>query len=1241
MGDLQRELDRLQQHVIHLRQTSRFREAVNTAARICELTRQRSGEGHLDYAASLNNLAELQQELADYAAAERLYSQALAISEAAPERDRRLASGILGNLGQLYHAIGRFDAAEPLLRRALEVARDACGETGRELATALNALARFHEATGQFPQAEPLFREALEVLQRSVPGDDPDLATALNNLGALHASMGRFRDAKPLLEQGLAIRRQVLGHYHDDTAQSLSNLAAVHKALGDFRCAKLGLREALKIRQKLHGSHNPALATTLDNLASVLRITADYKEAKQLFQRALQIRRAVLLPDHPDVALSLSNLAGLHVAVADYSAAIPLYEQALLLRRQRLGDHHPDVANTLSGLSVAYNALGDYKAAEPLLIEALSIRRRTLDADHPDVATSLDNLAALYREKGAFDLADPLFREALEIRRRVLGDQHPETAISMNNLSALYRAMGDYVLAEGHALGALEINRKVLGGEHPRTVTGMHNLAGLYRAMGRGVAAEPLYRQALEITGRTLGKRHPHFVQSLNSLAALHYSRHNFVEALPLFEEARAIRRNILGSDHPFVANTLNNLALTRCAIGDNAAAEPLLREAIRIWKRSLGADHPDLATGIANLARVLAALDRPREALRQIGRLVAVLDRVIGRVFSVSSERRRMAYLATIRRALDLSISLILLDHPIQPELAALGLDLVFRRKGLGAEALATQRDAILGGRHLDLVEALRAWTLLRQQIASKALAGPGRGSIEMHRQELAEWEARREELEARLARKIPEMNMARRFDAADRRAIAGALPAKSVLVEFFRYEMFNFAAVPARGDASWGPAHYLAFILQAGKPETVNVVELGPSAPIDQMVGRLRSAITGENDSARARGEQQTVAQKNDKVIVRHARPLNDAATSTVAEVGRTVCAAVFEPILPYLVGTRLFLAPDGDLARLPFEVLPIRGNRCVIDDYRISYLAVGRDAVHFDIPCFTQPADPLVLADPDFDLTAAGAPAETSPEPERRSRDFRGAHLWFGELPGTRTEGNEVSRLLGVSPLLGTFALEGRLKASRSPRILHLASHGFFLPDQAGGSTAKADEADGLSGVDRLLRLEDPLLRSGLALAGANTWLAGGMLPAEAEDGILTAEDVVGLDLVDTELVILSACETGLGQIQIGEGVFGLRRAFVLAGAKTLVMSLWKVPDQATQELMVDFYRRILRGETRAAALREAQLSTRKKYPHPLFWAAFICQGDPGPLLSQPPSLRSLLLDIQTDRSEASAT
>jgi CHAT domain-containing protein len=231
-------------------------------------------------------------------------------------------------------------------------------------------------------------------------------------------------------------------------------------------------------------------------------------------------------------------------------------------------------------------------------------------------------------------------------------------------------------------------------------------------------------------------------------------------------------------------------------------------------------------------------------------------------------------------------------------------------------------------------------------------------------------------------------------------------------------------------------------------------------------------------------------------------------------------------------------------------------------------------------------------------------------------------------FPALPNTRIEGELIADLLGVYPLTGSKVTDSGIKTCTSPHVLHLATHGFFLstPFEDPNNQVKNAETMGMfrSGIINLSSwktLRNPLLRSGLALAGANTLAREGVLLKEFEDGILTAEDVTGMDLMNTELVVLSACDTGLGYVLNGEGVFGLRRSFVLAGARTLVMSLWKVPDKQTTELMVDFYSQMSNGQSRANALRKAQLRIKKQYPNPLYWGAFICQGNPGHLTIVP--------------------
>ena len=247
-------------------------------------------------------------------------------------------------------------------------------------------------------------------------------------------------------------------------------------------------------------------------------------------------------------------------------------------------------------------------------------------------------------------------------------------------------------------------------------------------------------------------------------------------------------------------------------------------------------------------------------------------------------------------------------------------------------------------------------------------------------------------------------------------------------------------------------------------------------------------------------------------------------------------------------------------------------------------------------------------LVLADPDFGATG-GKPTKRAEDRGRRSADLSRASIHYGPLPGTAQEAKAIAPLLGTQPVTRAHATETALKQVHQPSVLHVATHGYFLPDQPEERNTGLDQ--GFSS-DRPLpapRTENPLLRSGLALAGANRLQSG------TEDGLLTALEASGLDLWGTQLVVLSACETGIGNVQTGEGVYGLRRALVNAGAETQVMSLWKVDDAATRDLMVDYYRRLQAGEGRSEALRQAQLAMlhSKDRRHPYYWASFIVSGD----------------------------
>jgi tetratricopeptide (TPR) repeat protein len=824
---------------------------------------------------------------------------------------------------------------------------------------------------------------------------------------------------------------------------------------------------------------------------------------------------------------------------------------------------------------------GKFKEAYPLAIQCRDLTREHLGENHPDFASSLNNLAALYRAMGNFAAAEPLLKQALDIRRRVLGEEHPDLAGSLNNLAGLYYAMGNFAAAEPLLKQALDIMRRALGEEHPDFAVSLNTLALLYQTMGNFAAAEPRLKQALDIRRRVLGEEHPHFAQSLNNLAELYYEMGNFVAAESLYKRARDIRRRVLGENHPDFAQSLSNLALLYMSMGNFVAAEPLYKQALEIWGRVFGEEHPDLAGSLNDLAALYAATNRETEAYELMCRAAVIHDRMIGQVFSIGSESQRVAYLNTIQGNLAFFVSHVS-QHFAQsaPEVRA-ALDLVLRRKAIGAEALAAQRDAVLSGKYPEQREQLKELSTLRMQIGQKTLAGPGAEGLQRHLTVLAQWTAQKEQLEMELALRIPEMKLEAQFRAADCKAIAQTLPPTSTLIEYMRFDVPDLKAMLAKSETQWKPAHYLAFVIPAGRPDDVQMVDLGEADPIDRLIAEFRSSITSGLFARLFKSRKQVFS-------------------------GNKLLAAIFDPLISFIgTSSQLLIAPDGNLCTFPFEVLPTKNFKVgivfsrrrerLIDRYHFSYLSVGRDVLRFQAESSGQPTNPLIIADPDFDLSVkeGAAKEEMASSESRQSRDLDRNHFHFSRLPGTRREGEQIARLLGLEPWLDSKALEGKLKASGSPQILHLATHGFFLKDQQHDPNRETRDLGmraGTSGgmMERMSGpgMENPLLRSGIVLAGVNTWSTYGALPPDAEDGVLTAVDVSGLELLATDLVVLSACETGLGKIQVGEGVFGLRRTFMLAGAKTLVMSLWNVPDK-------------------------------QKYPDPYYWGAFICQGDPGPI------------------------
>ena len=874
-----------------------------------------------------------------------------------------------------------------------------------------------------------------------------------------------------------------------------------------------------------------------------------------------------------------------------YAEAVPLARETVAAEEEKRGPNDPEVAAGLNLLALLYYALGDFDRAEPLFRRALQIREAALGPEDVETATSLNNLGLLYESTGDFSRAEPLYKRALSIREKKLEPDHPDIASGLNNLATLYYALGDYEQAIPLLKRSVAIWEKALGKDDPDVAAGLSNLAGLYAGLGRLDEAEPLYERALRIREKKLGPDHPDVAAGLNNLALLHQQKGEYDRAEPLYQRALKILESALGRDHPAVAPTLNNLAQLAAAQGEYERAERLNLRALGIVEKAFGPGHPDVAEGLDNLAGLYATQGKYAQALALFKRAQEIDRELIDQVLGFTSEEKKARFLAAKQSALEGALSLAV-RHLIQDKTArADALNMWLGRKGIILEAQRRFQEALVHSDNPRAMKTFQDLARVRAELSSLAFAGPGPEEAKKYRARIGELEERKQRLEADLSRLSQAYALQKKMRRADARAVARALPPGSVLIEFARVNMFDFKARSEK--EKWQPPHYLAFVVPAGVGGEVRLYDLGPAEKIDRAVTDFKRAVIDLRDKE------------------------GQGALAAASEIYRLV----FGPLRTGLGSAQnIFLSPDGNLNLIPFEVLPGPDGRHLIEDFFFNYLSAGRDVLGLGRTA-EGGGKPLLIGDPDFDLSTSDQQAalarlglpKAEERPTARAVDLRG--FTFDRLPGTREEVRAIAEIFGadrVDLFTGAEALEEVLYRVKAPRILHLATHGFFLSDaQFQMLTGKK------KGGETKVRYVNPLVRSGLALAGANRALAGG---GGTTDGVFTAEKVLGLRLRGTDMVVLSACETGLGEIRSGEGVYGLRRAFTQAGAKSLVMSMWSVPDRETQELMLGFYRHITAGMTRSRALRKAVLEQKRivqeRFGHanPFFWGAFVFLGQP---------------------------
>ena len=1233
-----KKVEALEGELAELRRAGKFGEAIRPAEQIVQIRTRVQGADHWQ-AADARGALELCRLLRDrpvkdqddYASSFRLMREASELS-----------------------AKARYKEVDVLLRRVLEINRRVLGEDHHHTAACYANLASNLGDQVKHAEAEPLYRRAVEIDRRVLGPDHPDTAASINSVAYSLDQQAKYADAGPLFREALEIRRRVLGPDHQSTAGSYNNLAANLDSQGKYDEAEPLYRQALEIWRRVLGENDQYTATSYNNLGANLVQQGKDADAEPLFRRALAIWQDVLGEDHLNTASACGNLGSSLRQQGKYAEADTLYRRSLGIRRRTLGEEHPATAIGYSNLASSVREQGKYAEAEPLYRQALEIRRRTLGEDHPDTAIGYNELAVNLNRQGRYVEADDLHRRALEIRLRVLGEDHPDTAASYNNRAVNLAEQDDYA------------------------------------------AAEPLYRQALAICRHKLGENHPNTVASYNNVASILSFQGKYAEGERLFREALEMRRQAFG-DNVDTATCYNNLASNLCKQGKNGEAVALYERALDIRRRVLGEEHPSTATTYKNVA----------SNLNDQGKYAEAEEMWIKAADAFEVARRHVALVGLDRAAFAADKS------PLQP-LAA-----VQARRGKLAEAYRHLEASFARGlldelstrqlQPLSDPEQAQEQSLVRSIVRLdgrlRDLLAPG-DQAELKRERVEELERERDRLVLELRRF--EEGLTTKYGVA-----AGAVYGLDAIQKHLSPDTALLAWVDIQSEphaADPNGEHWACVVRSRGEPIWVKLPGGGSdgawTAEDNRLPDAVRTLLTDRSEESADR-LRQLVARLSEQRLASVERCLGDTGDSKVRHL--VVLPSSWMRGIPIEILTDKFTisyAPSGTL----FAWLREQRKETITKPEQLQLLALGDPnfpeppqedkqppmpehgllvakvllgssaakagirrgdvLVKYGEKNLRRPEDLMTSPTDDTPGTAKeeialeiwregmrvvarvppgrlGVQMAKEPAPDallaQRAADqlVRGAlDKYYPRLAGTRAEVEAIAGLFSKArKLMGQEATEKALEELAESgelkqfRYLHLGTHGELDTERAMLSALiLADE-----------RSPDHL---DVLVSGKPYY-----------DGRLTAAQMARWRL-DADLVTLSACQTALGRHAGGEGYLGFSQALLLAGARSLVLSLWKVDDTATALLMSRFYQNLLdkRDELKApmpkaAALVEAKrglhgldakqvedlvkqhkltsseervgkktgpprdtVARVRPFEHPYFWSAFILIGDP---------------------------
>lgn len=1134
----------------------------------------------LEYARCLSHFSFYYMKMSEYKVAEEYLFKAYDIYNRYLGERHSYAANIFDKLSQISLSKGKIQEASNYQEKAIEISKTVHGENSLPYLKELTNLSFIYSRTGYYHQAYSI--DSLIICKYQELGYDsiPDYYLALNNIATDYLNLGRYDEAEKFLTIYNNYTINTYGIESSHHATALNNLSSLYSEKGEYLKAIEYNKTALDIILNIYGKTHSNVALYLNNLADNYREIGKYSEAFEAAQMAKDIYMDIYGEESLEYSNTIALLALISSDVGNFIDALRYDSLTLDIKERILGKENPLVAISYQNLSTVLSNLYRFEDAIDYYNKAEKIILETHGENSTVYATLLDNQSVLYNNFGDYNKALNLSKKAISKIKEIYGTFHPSYTHALNNLSIIYYKLGNYEKSIELLQNAINTDLQIYGEDNIHCATLYSNISMIYKELQDYSKSLTYCLKSLEIRESILGKENIDFANSLNNLGSLYRYNNQYSEAYQSDSLALVIYNSCLGEGHIRCTTPLNNIALDLSNIGYTKKALDInlkiLKTKEAFWKARN--NNTDYITTYSNICSNYYDLGDWDNLSLYDSLYILTIGNVTKENFAYLTEKEREKYWISQSYALSSSLEYAR-KHPNSPQLNKNAYDVCLLSKGILLTSAIQFERLIQSSGDSTLIENYKEWKNIKQAIFSSS-----EKRSDQNIRTITELQERANSIEQKL------LSLSSAYgDFADYLSkkwydVRESLQENEIAVEF----AMSFDN---------GIDYYSAFLLR--KDWTApKCIFLGDEKELSIFISVNKKDIDKNYSS----------------------KVFTNKIWGKVIEV-----ASIKE-------GDNIYFSPDGIIYQLGIEYLPTDDGRTMNEKYNIQRLSSTKElCFRKEKPTYTSATLYGGLA---YDLDQSELIEESRKYESTTSRsadlvekelieEATRADRWgLAPLPATLIEVNKIEEILTekngiVNKLTDAKGNEESFKAlsGKSPHILHVATHGIYFKKTEKEKLSQQN----LSWLNELGPsknvIDYSMSRTSLALSGATLALNNEEIPEGVEDGLLTAKEIAQLDLRNVDIAVLSACETGLGDIT-SDGVAGLQRGFKNAGVKSLLMSLWQVDDDATMLLMTEFYKNLMDGKSKTDSLKNAQQYLRnyeqngkKIFSSPRYWASFI--------------------------------